>query len=183
MIYWEYIKSLPSVLYFKIRYAGRLILPWKQRINHTLSVELYHGGKITINGVIHCRKNCTLISDGGRLNIGNGVFMNQNVMITSMDSIEICNDVTIANNVVIVDHDHNYHILENNGYTKKEIIIGERTWIGANSVILKGAIIGKDCIVAAGTVVRAGDYPANSLIYNKKETMVTDIKANNISGS
>ena len=42
------------------------------------------------------------------------------------------------------------------------IILGDRVWIGADALILKGAGIGEDSVVAARSVVTKG-YPNNSL--------------------
>ena len=44
------------------------------------------------------------------------------------------------------------------------IIIGDGTWIGARSLLLGGAKIGKGTIVAAGAVVIAGEYPDHVLL-------------------
>jgi acetyltransferase-like isoleucine patch superfamily enzyme len=49
-------------------------------------------------------------------------------------------------------------------FSPGEIVIGDRVWIGAQCVVLKNARIGSGCIVAAGSVVTAGDYPPNSLL-------------------
>lgn len=174
MGYVKYIASLPKVAWLKIRYAGKMVIPWKQRIGSNFSVSIMRKGKIRFNGVLHCRKNCCLISDGGNLSLGNGVFMNQNSMITCVDEISIGNNVKIGNNAVIVDHDHNYREAAGSDYLKSSISIGQNTWIGANAIILRGAHIGEACVVAAGTVVRAGEYPDHSLIYNKRELVVTD---------
>jgi maltose O-acetyltransferase len=38
--------------------------------------------------------------------------------------------------------------------TYLEIRVGPRAWIGARSVILPGAVIEEDCVIAAGSVVR-----------------------------
>lgn len=44
------------------------------------------------------------------------------------------------------------------------IIIGNNVWMGAYSIILKGANIGNNCVIAPLSVVLKGDYPDNSLI-------------------
>ncbi len=36
----------------------------------------------------------------------------------------------------------------------KPIIVGNRTWIGANVILLPGAIVGDGCVIAAGSVVK-----------------------------
>ena len=43
--------------------------------------------------------------------------------------------------------------------------------IGANCVILRGTKIGDNCVVAAGSVIK-GEFPANTLIYQKRETEI-----------
>ena len=48
--------------------------------------------------------------------------------------------------------------------TGEQIVIGDGTWIGAHSTILGGAHIGSGCIIAAGSLVRSGTYPDDSLL-------------------
>ena len=44
------------------------------------------------------------------------------------------------------------------------ITIGDDVWLGANVTVLKGARIGDGCVVATGSVVTAGEYPARSVL-------------------
>ena len=39
-----------------------------------------------------------------------------------------------------------------------EIVIGDGTWLGMNATVLAGSHIGKNCVVAAHSVVK-GDFP------------------------
>ena len=81
--------------------------------------------------------------------------MNHNCSITCAKEITIGGNCNLANNIVIVDHDHNIGdtgVVA--GLNRKLIYIGNNVWIGANVTILKGVIIGDDAIVAAGAVVR-----------------------------
>lgn len=61
----------------------------------------------------------------------------------------------IANNVVIVDHDHK--IMENGeisgSLVTATVVIEDNVWIGANVVITKGVTIGTGSIIGAGSVV------------------------------
>jgi len=47
---------------------------------------------------------------------------------------------------------------------RRPIKIGANTFIGSHSVIKGGAVIGNNCVVAAGSVVDPGYYPPFSLI-------------------
>lgn len=46
----------------------------------------------------------------------------------------------------------------------KDVIIGEQCWIGMNSVILPGVILGKNVVVAAGSVVNKSFEDGNVII-------------------
>ena len=99
-----------------------------------------------------------------RLQIGNNCFFNHNCSITCAESIIIGEGCNIANNVVIVDHDHVVNRLGvDEELITKPIIIDDRVWIGANSTILKGVHIGQGAVIAANSVVNC-DVPANAVV-------------------
>ena len=133
---------------------------WEKFIKITIK-----GGEINIGKSCNFRANVQLRSKNGQIKIGEWCFFNSNVSITSLESIEIGRNVRIANNVVIVDHDHNYK-QDLSTYLTDKITIGDNTWIGANAVILRGTRIGNASVVAAGTVVK-GIFPDNSLIFQE----------------
>ena len=113
-----------------------------------------------------------LICENGKLVIDDNVFMNYNVSVTCQEKIIIGSGTTIANNVVIVDHDNTTHGL---GFKTSSVIIGKNVWIGANATILKGVTIGDGAIIAAGAVVNkdvekdsiVGGVPARCIKKNK----------------
>lgn len=47
--------------------------------------------------------------------------------------------------------------------TSEGIVLGSNIWIGAKATILDGTVIGDNCVVAAGAVVR-GNFPSNCVI-------------------
>lgn len=63
----------------------------------------------------------------------------------------IGNYVTIAPNCGIISGNHD--VLDHSKHVNKEIRIGDYCWIGMNSMILSGVILGPRTIVAAGAVV------------------------------
>jgi serine acetyltransferase len=55
------------------------------------------------------------------------------------------------------------------------VSIGDDVWIGANCSVLKGARIGDGCIVATGSVVTRGEYPANSILAGNPARVIKTI--------
>ena len=75
--------------------------------------------------------------------------------------ITIGDDVTFGPRVQLFAHDASMHLAL--GYTKiAPIVIGDRVFIGAGSIILPGVHIGNDCIIGAGSVV-VGDIPSGTV--------------------
>lgn len=60
--------------------------------------------------------------------------------------------VYIAPNVGLITANHQVGALDEH-LSGEDIILGERCWIGMNSVVLPGVILGPDTVVAAGAVV------------------------------
>ena len=142
----------------------------------TSTVVRAEKGILSIGGRLSCRNNSYICAGKGNLSIGEGCFINQNVMIVSQDNIEIGKDVLIGPNVVIVDHDHDYKG-DNRKHTfvSAPIHIGDNVWIGANAVIMRGTKIGAGSVLGAGGVVK-GEYPKNTLIFQEKEIKTRSIE-------
>jgi acetyltransferase-like isoleucine patch superfamily enzyme len=49
-------------------------------------------------------------------------------------------------------------------FPSEAICIGDDVWVGAGTMILKGATLGDGCVVAAGAVVLRGNYPPGSVV-------------------
>jgi acetyltransferase-like isoleucine patch superfamily enzyme len=141
-------------------------------------VEISPKGVLKIGFHFSALKNCRfLVRDEGELCIGDNVGLNTNCIIACHQRIEIGDDVMIGPNVCIYDHDHDFREPEGivaRKYYCKPVKIGNRTWIGANVVILKGAEIGKDCVIAAGSIVN-GKIPDNSILIQKRESNIKEI--------
>lgn len=168
-IYWRVFVSLPKVLWYKIKYAGKCTLPWIQAFGHHTELKIKNG-KASFGKEQITRENAVFRVEGGELVVGDKCFFNQNVSITCKKKIVIGDRCQIANNVVIVDHDHAGS--ENWGsYVETPVIIGNDVWIGANVVIMRGTIIGDKAVIGAGSIVK-GDVPAGKVFYQKRETMI-----------
>lgn len=93
---------------------------------------------------------------------------------TDYSLIHIGDNVTISREVMLLTHDYSItsavcsigKIIERNQgeyYFKRDISIGDNTFIGARVSLLPGTSIGKNCIVGACSVVK-GSIPDDSIV-------------------
>jgi acetyltransferase-like isoleucine patch superfamily enzyme len=99
---------------------------------------------------------------GRRVQIASGCFI-----AASSEGLYIGDDVLIGPNCCILTSHLNYEglglPLKDQGTTPQKVVIGNNVWVGANSVILPGSVVGADVIVSAGSVV-SGNIPPGSLV-------------------
>lgn len=160
-------KSAAKIIYWRCRYGRRIRVPLIEGFDQ-VHLELERGGHLTLGERIQNRGQLYFqCGADGRLQIGAHVFFNTGSSVACMGRTQIGDYCKFGNNTVIVDHDHNYKN-SNGEYLIGEITIGDRVWVGANCTILKGAKIGDDCVIAAGSVVR-GEVPAGTMFYQRRE--------------
>lgn len=109
------------------------------------------------------------------ISVGKECFFNTNASITAMQEITIGDYCKFGNNVVIVDHDHDYSNIE--GFKTTPVKIGNHVWVGANVVILRGSVIEDYAVIAAGSVVK-GRISAKVIYYGKNNTFMKPYELN-----
>lgn len=95
----------------------------------------------------------------GDVHIGKNSYINSGVVIYSGNGVHIGEDVLIASNCTLAPVNHQYKLKSTKIVEQRfqpsrgGIIIEEDVWIGANSVILDGAILRKGSVVGANSLV------------------------------
>lgn len=139
------------------------------------SVRLYRGSKIKIGDSVKIDNHAVVAVQGqGNLEIGDHVGIGSHNMIVCHKSLRIQEGTILGPGVQIYDHDHLYSSetgVDPRRYKYADVSIGKNCWIGANTVILRGTVIGDNSLVGAGCVLK-GEYPKGSVIIQKRETTI-----------
>jgi acetyltransferase-like isoleucine patch superfamily enzyme len=103
---------------------------------------------------------------GPAVRIGDGTAIRPYCTISAAAGIEIEENVVLSAFTTVVDSDHGFDgPSENvlwNPQIAEPISIGRGTWIGERVGVLRGARIGRFCIIGANSVVR-GEIPSYSI--------------------
>lgn len=131
----------------------------------TDGVRLGDNTSVGRNTRIECTGSLRTLGKG--LTVGDNVGLGTDSLYGCAGGITIGNDTIVGNYVTF--HSENHRIADDEvpirlqGVTHEGITVGSNTWIGAKVTVLDGARIGSGCVVAAGSVVTAGEYPDNGI--------------------
>jgi lipopolysaccharide O-acetyltransferase len=111
--------------------------------------------------------------------IGDRVGIRPYVTISACEGVTIEDDVVIAAYSSVIDSDHTFadgrpNIMENPLATTP-IHIGRGTWIAERVAVLRGARIGRCCIIGANSVVR-GEIPDFSIAVGAPARVVGQVQ-------
>jgi acetyltransferase-like isoleucine patch superfamily enzyme len=102
-----------------------------------------------------------------RVRIGEGTFLNLGVMVASVELVEIGSHCMLANGCFVTDGNHRFDDPDRpvtwQGFTTKgPTRIGDNVWCGANVVVTSGVTIGERSVIGANSVVTT-DVPPRSI--------------------
>ena len=168
-----YIYNAVRSIAIRTRYIGKCDVGLVQSFEN-MHIKIENAGRLKIGNYNQSRGYGYIGVHSGTLIIGDHCFFNINSSITCVESIKIGNNCKFGNNLVIVDHDHNFRGTEPE-FVSSPICIGNNVWCGANVVILKGTKIGDNCVIGAGTIVDE-EVPNNTILVSKKDNIIRNIE-------
>ncbi len=123
----------------------------------SLLLRLY-GAQIGRRVVLHNARFFNLYRRGlSGLRLGDEVFIGDECLLDLADSIQIGDQVTLAERVLILTHTnvgyHDHPLQKHFPATTTPVILDRGCFVGAQAVILPGVRIGERSVVAAGAVV------------------------------
>lgn len=160
-----------------------LIFSWRVKGNPSGTIIV--GSDSIVKSQIYFERPDAVVKIGSRSFVGKG-------MISVADQVEIGNDVMISWGVTIADHNsHSLKFTERSEdilswkFKKKDwknvkisrLTICDKSWIGLNSILLKGITIGEGAIVGAGSVVTK-DVPPWTIVAGNPAQIIREIGLN-----
>ncbi|HEX6338726.1 MAG TPA: acyltransferase [Jiangellaceae bacterium] len=137
-------------------------------------------GRVVLGKWVHLGDGTALRAHEGTLRIGDKVVFGRHNTVNCYLDVEIGAKTLIADWVYVADFDHRFDDLDkpikDQGIVKSPVRIGPDCWIGVKASVLRGAAVGRGCVLAAHAVVRgqipdfsvAGGVPAKVLKRRKK---------------
>ena len=159
----------------KVKYGKNLLLKGVPAIINKGGAEMVIGDNCIIKSAflsnlvgLYSRTIIVTRTAGAKIHIGNNVGIS-GATIYARKEITIGDNTMIGGNVKILDND--FHPIEAEARIRddkdmiraKPIHIGRNCFIGCNSIILKGTVLGDNCVVGAGAVV-SGRFEDNCII-------------------
>ena len=176
-------KKLPIWIHYGTNieiHGGKIILP----LNVSIAIRIgFHrvevcepkaktilnvsGGILCFLGTAHIGHGSKIhVSMGGRLTLGDNFAISASSSLNCYKSIQIGKDVQFSWDCLVMDSDtHKIYDEEGNVTNEaKEIVVGDKIWIGCRSTILKGAVIPNNCVIGSCSLVSGNKYEPNSVI-------------------
>jgi hypothetical protein len=142
-------------------------------------------GRVVLGKWVHLGDGTALRAHEGTVRIGDKVVFGRHNTVNCYLDVEIGAKTLIADWVYIADFDHRFDDLDrpikDQGIVKSPVRIGPDCWIGVKASVLRGAVVGQGCVLAAHAVVRgeipdftvAGGVPAKVLKRRKRPTRIS----------
>jgi acetyltransferase-like isoleucine patch superfamily enzyme len=133
------------------------------------NVEVYARpgfGRLVLGRWVHLGDGTSLRCHEGTLRIGDKVVFGRNSVVNAYLDVSIGAASIIADMVYVTDFDHVFSDIErpikDQGIVKSPVRIGSDVWLANKVSVVRGAVIGDGCVVAANAVVTR-DLPPYSV--------------------
>lgn len=169
----RYDKKYLTGKHFEGRRRGIYAIGWKwacidRRNCKRLGVNLDVPWPVSARTTVVCPENITFHPD----DLNN--FQTFGCYFQGNGKIDIGKGTYIAPNVGIITANHDFTDLDKH-LEPKPVILGEKCWIGMNSVILPGVTLGPNTVVGAGSVVTKSFPEGNCIIAGNPARLIRNI--------
>lgn len=138
------------------------------------------GGRLILKGEAHIGHGARIIvRKQGEMILGENFAISANTTIQCYKRIRFGRDIQFAWDCLVMDSD-THNIISEGGHIcnkPKEIVFGDKIWIGCRTTILKGASIPSNCVIGACSFVSGGkEFEKDHVIAGSPAQSVKRIK-------
>lgn len=152
-----------------LRHPGKMRFGSRVAIDDYVMLDASGTGEegLTIGDDVIISRNCVIQGKTGPVSIGRRADIGCNVVLSSVSGLKVGEAVLIAGNCYLGGGRYfldriDQPVMDQGGFTRGPLSIGDGTWLGAGVIVLDGVSIGKGCVVGAGSVVTR-DLPDYSI--------------------
>jgi len=144
-------------------------------------LEALDEGRLRIGPATLLEPGCWLtLGPKGRIDIGEGCFLNRGTMLAAHERIEIGDHVMFANNCFVGDADHRYDdpykpITWQGFVGRGPVRIGDNVWFGVNCVVTGGVEVGDRAVIGANSVITR-DIPPGTIAAGAPAKVIREIE-------
>jgi acetyltransferase-like isoleucine patch superfamily enzyme len=145
-------------------------------------LEALDEGRAQIGSSVLIEPGCwfALYPETAQLEIGEGTFINLGCMIAATDRISIGKHCMFANHCFVADADHRFEdpnlpVTWQGMKSEGPVSIGDNCWFGTNCVVTSGVTIGERTVVGANSVVTR-DLPAGVIAAGAPAKVMREIE-------
>lgn len=143
-----------------LRHPGKMRFGRRVAIDDYVMLDASGAGEegLCIGDDVIISRNCVIQGKTGPVHIGNRADIGCNVVLSSVSGLRIGEAVLIAGNCYLGGGRYYLNrfdqpVMDQGGFTRGPLNIGDGSWLGAGVIVLDGVTIGKGCVVGAGSVV------------------------------
>lgn len=118
-------------------------------------LNIHQPGKLVFKGEAHIGHGAIISCVGGVMTVGDNFAVSGNTSFVCYKEITIGRDVQFAWDSLVMDSDA-HKIYNQEGVRMNEdkpVIIGDKVWLACQNTVLKGSMIGNNCVVGANSLL------------------------------
>ena len=136
-------------------------------------------GKLVFQGTAHIGNGTKIhVAKDAELVLGDNFAVSASSQINCYRKIVFGKDIQFSWDCLTMDSD-THNIYNEQGVKineSREIVFGNKIWIGCRTTILKGSVIPSNCVIGACSLVSGKNYENNSIIVGNPAKSIKKIK-------
>lgn len=134
--------------------------------NRTL-IKIMKNGILHFKGSAHIGKGSKItVKKNAYLELGDNFAISASSAITCYKRIIFGKDIQFGWNCLVIDSD-SHSIYDEKGELinpSKDVVFGDKIWIGSRTTVLKGTIVPSNCVIGACSLVSGENFEPSTLI-------------------